>query len=63
LRACTPGYYSSEGRAEDDVVLYNEAFGGGPLAYWDMLAKFRDDGSLPGMVTVPFSQEAQEARL
>ena len=57
-----PQYYNKQGDASADVVLYNEAFGGGPLVYWDMLKSWREEGSLKGMRAIPF-EAGKEARL
>ena len=46
-RACTPGYYNSEG---GEVFRYflGESYGPGPYAFWELLEKWREEGNLEG---------------
>ena len=46
-RACTPGYYNSEG---GEVFRYflGDSYGPGPYACWEKLAEWRADGRLEG---------------
>ncbi len=48
---CTPGYYNSEGRAGADGFFtgQNGPYGGGANAFFDILAKWRAAGELPGL--------------
>lgn len=46
-RACTPGYYNSEGGEEFRYFL-GDSYGPGPYAFWDKLAQWRADGQLEG---------------
>ncbi|MBS0362618.1 MAG: NAD(P)/FAD-dependent oxidoreductase [Proteobacteria bacterium] len=48
-RECTPGYYNSEGAAGNRQGFFSEMYGAGPLKFFDVLAAWRADGSLPGM--------------
>jgi len=49
LEECTPGYYNNEGKpnlrsAQDGF------YGAGPIAYFGVLRRWRDEGTMPGMV-------------
>lgn len=47
---CTPGYYNAEGDAKSsDELFLGGRYGDGPLAFYDLLKKWRETGSLPGM--------------
>lgn len=48
LRMCTPGRFNNEGNP-DAMLRANSNYGDGPLAYFDLLAEWRDTGSLPGL--------------
>ena len=47
---CTPGYYNNEGKAQttDDLFLGGK-YGDGPLAFFDMLQAWREDGAMAGL--------------
>ena len=45
---CTPGYYNNEGRPADGGFL-GSSYGKGPLAFFAMLAEWRDAGNLAGL--------------
>ena len=48
LRECTPSYFNHEG----DVSRLNDrnsAYGGGPLAFYKIIADWRAEGSLAGL--------------
>ncbi len=47
-KACTPGYYNREGRV-DDRTQKGSFFIGGPTEYADILAAWRDEGTLSGL--------------
>ncbi|MFC7496979.1 MULTISPECIES: flavin-containing monooxygenase [unclassified Nocardioides] len=47
-RSCTPGRFNHEGDP-DGKSPADVDFGDGPLAYFDLLARWRADGGLPGM--------------
>ena len=48
---CTPGYYNSEGQARNSEQLFLGArYADGPLAYYDLLAQWRAEGDLSGMI-------------
>lgn len=46
-RACTPGYYNSEGGTEFRYFL-GDSYGPGPYAFWEKLAEWRKDDQLAG---------------
>jgi cation diffusion facilitator CzcD-associated flavoprotein CzcO len=46
---CTPGYYNGEGAAGGRHGFFSEIFGAGSLMFFDMLAKWRDDGRMEGL--------------
>jgi cation diffusion facilitator CzcD-associated flavoprotein CzcO len=48
LRSCTPGRFNHEGNP-DALPPTNADYGGGPLAYFDLLAAWRASGELPGL--------------
>jgi cyclohexanone monooxygenase len=48
LAGCTPGYFNHEGQEQEALEL-NEPFGGGPIAYLDILEKWRADGAMGGL--------------
>ena len=47
LDSCTPGYYNYEGKRER-AFEQNEPYPGGPVAYYTLLQKWREDGELEG---------------
>jgi cyclohexanone monooxygenase len=52
LRDCTPGYYNNEGKVEL-MSKKNLSFGAGSLAYFQITAEWRAEGSLAGMELKP----------
>ncbi len=47
---CTPGYYNNEGKLGDGFFTgENGPYGGGPIAFYDILAKWRASGDLAGL--------------
>ena len=46
-RACTPGYYNSEG-GEQFRYFLGDSYGPGPYAFWDKLAQWRAEGQFQG---------------
>ncbi|MCX7864506.1 MAG: NAD(P)/FAD-dependent oxidoreductase [Novosphingobium sp.] len=46
-RACTPGYYNSEGGSEFRYFL-GESYGPGPYAFWEKLEEWRREDKLAG---------------
>jgi cyclohexanone monooxygenase len=48
LESCTPGYYNNEGQPEKRAAQ-NSTYGGGSIAYFEILADWRSDGSMPGL--------------
>lgn len=47
---CTPGYFNSEGRPLDPNGLFVNAYPDGPIAYFDLMARWREDGTHGGLV-------------
>lgn len=45
---CTPGYYNNEGRPAEGGFIVN-SYGKGPLAFFKLLAEWRDAGTYPGL--------------
>ena len=48
LASCTPGYYNHEGQV-DEALARHEYYVGGPMAYDQMLADWRAEGSMKGL--------------
>jgi cyclohexanone monooxygenase len=48
LRECTPSYFNHEGDVSR-LNARNSAYGGGPLAFYRIIADWREDGSLAGL--------------
>jgi hypothetical protein len=46
---CTPSYLSSEGTPDDPDSLLMAAYGGGPVAFFDILEKWRSTGDFGGL--------------
>ena len=44
---CTPGYYNNEGMV--NTTPQNNTYGGGPIEFFDLLAKWRAKGGLKGL--------------
>ena len=49
LEACTPGYYNREGQVGQGISMQNSPYAPGINAFNDLLAKWREAGSLEGM--------------
>ncbi len=49
LEACTPGYYNNEGRGMSDAAASGFPYGAGPVAFIDLLTKWREDGDFAGL--------------
>lgn len=48
--ACTPGYYNGEGKAvRSEELFVGGRYGDGPMAFYEMLAAWREEGSLAGL--------------
>jgi cation diffusion facilitator CzcD-associated flavoprotein CzcO len=52
LESCTPGYYNNEGQPRKRAAQ-NSTYGGGSIEYFQILADWRADGSLPGLELTP----------
>ncbi len=48
IEGCTPGYYNNEGRLSD-VEARNAPFGAGPIAFIDLLKRWREAGDFAGL--------------
>ena len=47
---CTPGYYNNEGKGGPGFFTgENGPYGGGPIAFYSILEKWRSSGDLPGL--------------
>ena len=46
---CTPGYYNSEGAAGNRSGFFSDMYGAGPLRFFEMLAEWRGEGTMPGI--------------
>lgn len=44
---CTPGYYNNEGKV--NTQPQNNTYGGGPIEFFDLMAKWRAEGDLQGL--------------
>jgi cyclohexanone monooxygenase len=45
---CTPGYYNNEGKP-NPVARYSAFYSGGSIKFWELLAKWREEGNLEGL--------------
>jgi cyclohexanone monooxygenase len=48
LESCTPGYYNNEGQVSE-LAVQNGFYGGGSIAFFQILDQWRNDGTLPGL--------------
>lgn len=48
IEACTPGYYNNEGRISEPAAK-NSVFGGGPIAFIELLRAWREKGDMAGL--------------
>jgi cyclohexanone monooxygenase len=48
LEACTPGYYNNEGDVQA-MSAKNSSYGAGPVAFAEVLRRWREDGELAGL--------------
>jgi cyclohexanone monooxygenase len=49
LESCTPGFYNGEGRMNEAAARQGAGYGGGPDAFFKVLAQWRDRGDLAGL--------------
>jgi cyclohexanone monooxygenase len=49
LESCTPGYYNNEGRPGEGNGLADEQFGGGSIAFFDLIHAWRARGDFQGI--------------
>jgi len=45
---CTPGYYNGEG-GDVRLGLFNQLYGGGPIAFYDLVRDWRTNGGMKGV--------------
>jgi cyclohexanone monooxygenase len=57
LEACTPGYYNREGQVGKGVSMQNSPYAPGINAFNDLLARWREAGTLDGMTLITESDE------
>jgi cyclohexanone monooxygenase len=48
LQECTPGYYNNEGQVSE-LAVQNGFYGGGSVAFFQILKAWRDEGTLKGL--------------
>ena len=46
---CTPGYYNNEGKPDKQSGFISNSYGGGPVEFFAMLKKWREEGGLSGL--------------
>jgi hypothetical protein len=46
---CTPSYLNSEGDSDNPDSLSAAGYGGGPVEFFELLAQWRDTGTMPGI--------------
>jgi cyclohexanone monooxygenase len=49
LLECTPGYYNNEGQPGERGGIAGEQYGGGPIEFYDLVRKWRNDGGMEGL--------------
>jgi cation diffusion facilitator CzcD-associated flavoprotein CzcO len=49
LTDCTPGYYNNEGKPGAGTGLAGDSYGGGPIEFFALLKKWREDGDMKGL--------------
>jgi cyclohexanone monooxygenase len=47
--ACTPSRFNNEGNLDGPYNALDRGYGGGPLKFWQILKRWRDDGRLAGL--------------
>jgi cation diffusion facilitator CzcD-associated flavoprotein CzcO len=46
---CTPGYYNSEGAAGNRSGFFSDMYGAGPIRFFELLQRWREDGRMDGI--------------
>ncbi|MBL4865156.1 MAG: hypothetical protein JKY67_02120, partial [Pseudomonadales bacterium] len=46
---CTPGYYNNEGKPGSGKTFADNTYGGGPIEFFSILKKWREEGELKGL--------------
>ena len=49
LQDSTPGYYNNEGMPEQSAGLAAGQYGGGPVAFFNLIRDWREEGNLVGL--------------
>ncbi len=49
LENCTPGYYNNEGRGMSEIAARGFPYGAGPVAFIELLNKWREEGDFAGL--------------
>ncbi|MEM9622180.1 MAG: NAD(P)/FAD-dependent oxidoreductase [Pseudomonadota bacterium] len=49
FEACTPGYYNNEGKPGSGVGLADQQYGGGAVAFYQLVADWQAEGSMEGL--------------
>jgi len=49
FKECTPGYYNNEGKSDKGYGFIQNAYGGGPVEFFKLLAEWRETGELEGL--------------
>jgi cation diffusion facilitator CzcD-associated flavoprotein CzcO len=47
---CTPGYYNNEGHVEEGGGFIGSAYGGGPIEFFDIVRKWREEERMRGLL-------------
>jgi cyclohexanone monooxygenase len=61
LDACTPSYYNQEG-SETPATALNDTYGPGSTAFFEVLARWREENRLDGLDIEYISQAGEPAR-
>jgi cyclohexanone monooxygenase len=48
--SCTPGYYNNEGHVEEGGGFIGSAYGGGPIEFFDIVRKWREEERMRGLL-------------
>ena len=46
---CTPGYYNNEGQVTRNTGFSAGQYGAGPVRFFEILRRWREDGALAGL--------------
>jgi cyclohexanone monooxygenase len=60
---CTPGYYNMEGRAtRSEDIFFGGRYGDGPIPFFGLLAAWREEGSMQGLLTADAPPASKQSR-